>query len=66
VPAAQDDMALAHLYCVGVAGGRPRAGLCGATRAPAWTFNATTVRSTGDVPYVPSPGDRALMAPDPG
>jgi LmbE family N-acetylglucosaminyl deacetylase len=44
VPAAQDDMALAHLYCVGVAGGRPRAGLCGAARAPSWTFTATTAR----------------------
>lgn len=34
VPAPEDDMALAHLYCVGSDGGRPRAGLCGAEHAP--------------------------------
>jgi hypothetical protein len=34
VPAPQADMAFAHLDCVIVAGGRPRAALCGAARAP--------------------------------
>lgn len=37
-PAPADDMAYAHLDCLGVAGGRPRAGLCGAARAPRWTL----------------------------
>lgn len=38
VPPAQDDMALAHLDCVGAAGGRPIARLCGEGRAPVWQF----------------------------
>jgi len=38
VPPQQDDMDYAHLYCVGSAGGRPRAGLCGQDRAPTWTI----------------------------
>jgi hypothetical protein len=39
VPAPQDHMELAHLDCVGSAGGRPRAGLCGAGRAPTWAVD---------------------------
>lgn len=35
-PLPTDDMAYAHLDCLGAAGGRPRAGLCGATVAPIW------------------------------
>jgi LmbE family N-acetylglucosaminyl deacetylase len=38
VPAPEDDMDFAHLDCVGAAGGRPRAGLCGRGRAPSWVF----------------------------
>jgi LmbE family N-acetylglucosaminyl deacetylase len=34
IPAPQSDMAFAHLDCVISAGGRPRAALCGAARAP--------------------------------
>ena len=34
VPAPEDDMATAHLYCVGAAGNVPHAGLCGEGRAP--------------------------------
>lgn len=37
-PVPADDMAYAHLDCLGAAGGRPRAGLCGAAVAPVWTF----------------------------
>jgi len=37
IPAlATADMAFAHVDCVVVAGGRPRAALCGAARAPTW------------------------------
>jgi hypothetical protein len=39
VPEPEDHMELAHLYCVGSAGGRPRPGLCGAGRAPTWTVD---------------------------
>lgn len=39
IPAPQDHMELAHLDCVGSAGGRPRAGLCGAGRAPIWAVD---------------------------
>lgn len=38
MPAPEADMAFAHLDCVGAAGGRPRAGLCGQDRAPSWVF----------------------------
>lgn len=41
-PPALADLALAHLYCVGQAGGRPRAGLCGARTAPVWELARTT------------------------
>jgi hypothetical protein len=37
-PAPSADEALAHLYCLRDAGGRPRAGLCGAASAPTWSF----------------------------
>jgi hypothetical protein len=37
VPIPEDHMELAHLDCVGAVGGRPRAGLCGANRAPVWS-----------------------------
>ena len=43
-PAPSDDMALAHLYCLRDAGGRPRAGLCGAASAPVWQLAAPSVR----------------------
>ena len=36
VPAPAADMALAHLECLIIAGGRPRVALCGARRAPTW------------------------------
>ena len=36
VPPPRADMKLSHLYCVGQAGGRPRAGLCGGDTAPTW------------------------------
>jgi len=39
-PAPASDMALAHLYCLRDAGGRPRAGLCGAASAPVWQLAA--------------------------
>jgi LmbE family N-acetylglucosaminyl deacetylase len=41
-PPARDGLALQHLYCVGQAGGRPRAGLCGAQTAPAWEVSRPT------------------------
>lgn len=41
-PPARDDLALEHLYCVGQAGGRPRAGLCGARTAPTWEVSRPT------------------------
>jgi hypothetical protein len=37
-PAPADDMRFAHLDCLVVAGGRPRAALCGQPRAPVWTL----------------------------
>jgi len=36
LPAPVADMATAHLDCMITAGGRPRAALCGAARAPTW------------------------------
>ncbi len=47
-PFPQPDMDYAHLECVGVSGDRLRASLCGADRAPTWTFTrapVTTPRS---------------------
>jgi LmbE family N-acetylglucosaminyl deacetylase len=41
VPAPEDDMTFAHLDCVGAAGGRPRAGLCGADHAPTLELTRT-------------------------
>lgn len=42
VPAPADDMALAHLTCVGATGGRPRADLCGDGHAPTVALVRTT------------------------
>ncbi|HUJ62662.1 MAG TPA: PIG-L family deacetylase, partial [Kofleriaceae bacterium] len=42
-PAAVADMATSHLWCLAPGGGRVRAQLCGATRAPAWSFLGATV-----------------------
>jgi len=42
VPVPQDDMALAHLSCVGADGDRPRAGLCGSGQAPVLELSRTT------------------------
>jgi LmbE family N-acetylglucosaminyl deacetylase len=47
VPAPAADMALAHLYCVGAAGGRPRAGLCGADHAPTLALSTTLSMARG-------------------
>ena len=41
-PPALDGLAHKHLYCVGQAGGRPRAGLCGAPTAPVWELARPT------------------------
>jgi LmbE family N-acetylglucosaminyl deacetylase len=42
VPAPEGNMDFAHLYCVGLTDGRPRAGLCGADDAPALELIRTT------------------------
>jgi LmbE family N-acetylglucosaminyl deacetylase len=38
-PLPEPDMATAHLWCLDVAGGRPRAALCGKDHAPLWELS---------------------------
>jgi hypothetical protein len=47
VPAPQADMAFAHLDCVLSAGGRPRAALCGAARAPTVELTGAAAATLG-------------------
>jgi len=62
VPAAQRDMALAHLYCVGVSGGRPRAELCGAPSAPIWELARTTLATPRAATTITRTGRAVRMA----
>lgn len=45
-PFAQAGLDYAHLQCIGVSGGRLRAGLCGADHAPAWTFTRAPITTS--------------------
>jgi hypothetical protein len=52
-PLATANMDLAHLMCLGVAGGRPRATLCGADVAPRWELSDILVSSPRTLPALP-------------
>jgi LmbE family N-acetylglucosaminyl deacetylase len=62
VPAQTDDMALAHLYCVGASGGRPRAGLCGAGRAPTWALVRPMTATPRSIATITRTGRAVRMA----
>lgn len=53
VPLAEDNMDYAHLMCVGAAGGRPRASLCGEGRAPRWELSELPVSTPRVLPALP-------------
>ncbi|MBA3464906.1 MAG: VCBS repeat-containing protein, partial [Deltaproteobacteria bacterium] len=52
-PLAEADMDYAHLTCLGVAGGRPRAALCGADRTARWEIFEEPVTSARVIPALP-------------
>ena len=62
VPAPQDDMALAHLYCVGIDGGRPRAGLCGSGQAPALELSRTATATPRNTIMITRTGRAVRLA----
>ncbi|MBL0220200.1 MAG: VCBS repeat-containing protein [Myxococcales bacterium] len=59
-PLAEASMDYAHLMCLGVAGGRPRASLCGKDRAPRWELSETPVSTPRVLP--PLPGRAVRLA----
>ncbi len=52
-PAAEDGMDYAHLWCLGAAGGRPHAGLCGQGDAPRWELSEMPTQVARPMPSLP-------------
>lgn len=52
-PLAEPGMDNAHLLCLGVAGARPRASLCGQGKAPRWELSELPVSSARVLPALP-------------
>lgn len=60
-PLPEDDMSYAHLWCIVLAGGRPRAALCGADQSVRWELSEEPTTTARPVPALPG---RAVQLAD--